>query len=166
MSTKIQPGGHDHAGHGGNGEPYHDTVTFEPRDINVVTVAKQLVYLAITIVISLLICVPILHFFTHMAIEGDTPMAPVRSSMHMQPCDQDAAPPEPRLQGVPCHENDGQQDLREKLAQDNTENDSTHWIDQSAGTVKIPVQDAMKIIAEKGNTAASTPAKTAPEKKK
>jgi len=39
-------------------------VTFEVRDINVATVVKQLIYLAITIVVALLICVPILKFLT------------------------------------------------------------------------------------------------------
>ena len=154
------------SGRAPNGEPFHDTVTFEPRDINVGTVVKQLIYLAITIVIALLICVPVLKVLTNMAAENDTPMAPVRANMNMQNCKTpDAFPPEPRLQGVPCHEADAQQDLRDKVAEDTRENESAHWVDQSKGVAKIPVQDAMKIVAEK-NGAVNFGSAPAPEKKK
>ena len=66
-------------------------------------------------------------------------------------------PPEPRLQGVPGHRTDPQYDLREKLQEDREANEKAGWIDQSAGIAQIPVEDAMKIIAEKGLPAASTP---------
>jgi hypothetical protein len=149
MSTK----GHD--SHHKNGEPFHETVTFEPRDINVATVGKNLIYLAITIVIALIICVPILNFLTKLSAEGDTPMPPVRATMHMDDCSGDAFPPEPRLQGVPCHESDPQQDLREKIAADEAANESAGWVDKANGVAKIPVKDAMQIIAQKA--AASSP---------
>ena len=144
MSTK---------GHGSgdmkNGEPFHETVTFEPRDINVATVVKQLLYLGLTIVISLLICVPVLKYLTKASAEGDTPMPPVRATMHMDDCNSEAFPPEPRLQGVPCHDKDPQQDLRDKVAADNEANESAGWVDKANGIAKIPVRDAMKLIAEK-----------------
>jgi hypothetical protein len=66
-------------------------------------------------------------------------------------------PPEPRLQGVPGHGTDPQYDLRAKLQQDTEDNEKVGWIDQTAGIARIPVEDAMKIIAEKGLPAASTP---------
>jgi hypothetical protein len=160
MSTKK----HD-SGLGPDGTPFHETVAFEPRDINVGTVGKQLVYLAITIAIALIICVPILKFLTNMAAEGDTPMAPVRAEMNAAEREKLALPPEPRLQGVPGHEADAQQDLREKIAADTQENESAHWVDQSKGIAKIPVQDAMKIVAEKGG-AVNFGSAPAPEKKK
>ena len=59
-------------------------------------------------------------------------------------------PPEPRLQGVPGHGNDPQEDLREKIQADTEENEKAGWIDQSEGIAQIPVTDAMKITAEKG----------------
>ena len=71
MSTEKHNNGH------GNGDaPFHETVTFEPRDINVGTVAKQLIYLGLTIVIALLICIPVLKFLTGMAARA----APAGSS--------------------------------------------------------------------------------------
>jgi hypothetical protein len=59
-------------------------------------------------------------------------------------------PPEPRLQGVPGHTNDPQEDRREKLEQDTEANEKAVWIDQSAGIAQIPVKDAMKLIVQKG----------------
>src|SRR5947208_10642691 len=162
MSTKTHNSGH------GNGEaPFHDTVTFEPRDINVATVVKQLIYLGVTIVISLLICVPILKVLTNVAEESDTPMAPVRAQMSQSERAEKALPPEPRLQGVPGHVSDPQQDLRDKIAADTEANESIGWVDKAKGIAKIPVKDAMKIIAEKsGTTRAGAAAASAQEKKK
>src|SRR5882724_9555271 len=150
MSTKTHNSGH------GNGEaPFHDTVTFEPRDINVATVVKQLIYLGITIVFSLLVCIPILKVLTTRAADSDTPMAPVRAEMSQTDRDEKSLPPEPRLQGVPGHQDDAQQDLRDKIAADTEANQSISWVDKANGIAKIPVKDAMKIIAEKAGAAPS-----------
>ena len=157
MSTK------EHNGHEANGVPVHDTVTFEPRDIDIGTIARYLIYLAITIVIALAICVPILKVLTSMAEENDTPVPPVRAEMSQQQLDNMELPPEPRLQGVPGHEADPQQDMREKVAEDMKANDTYGWVDKEKGIVEIPVSDAMKMIAEKG-AVPSSPG-TAPEKK-
>ena len=59
-------------------------------------------------------------------------------------------PPEPMLQGMPGHLSDPQEDWRNKLAADMNENASYGWVDEKSGIAKIPVEDAMKIIAEKG----------------
>jgi hypothetical protein len=143
--------------HGTNGAPVNETVTFEPRDINVATVAKQLIYLGLTILIALAICVPVLKFLTGVAAENDTPMAPVRAEMSVGDRERMSLPPEPRLQGVPGHTADPQQDLRDKIAGDVAANESIGWVDKANGIAKIPVSEAMKIIAEKGAAASSSP---------
>ena len=66
-------------------------------------------------------------------------------------------PPEPRLQGVPGHQSDPQKDLRQKLKADNAANEKLQWIDKNAGIAQIPVEDAMRIIAEKGLPGAPAP---------
>src|SRR5258708_1042923 len=101
MSTKSHS-----SGHGSGDPPVHKDVTLEGSDINVGTVVKQLIYLGITIVVALLICVPILKYMRNMAVENDTPMAPVRAEMNQAERDEKALPPEPRLQGVPGHRKD------------------------------------------------------------
>lgn len=156
-------------GHEANGAPVHDTVTFEPRDIDIGTIARYLVYLGITIVIALVICIPILKVLTGMAVENDTPVPPIRAGMTQQQLDNEQLPPEPRLQGVPGHEADAQQDLRDKIQADTQANETFAWVDKEKGIAQIPVSDAMKIIAEKGAVpappAAAPEKKTAPEKK-
>ena len=159
MSTEVHNSGRR------NGEPFNDSVTFEPRDINVATVVKQLIYLGITIVFSLLVCIPILKVLTTRAADSDTPMAPVRAEMSQTDRDQKSLPPEPRLQGVPGHQDDAQQDLRDKIAADTEANQSSGWVDKANGIAKIPVTEAMKIIAEKSGNELGAAGKRAGEKK-
>ena len=144
MSTK-EPHGHD-----ANGAPVHSDVTFEPRDIDIGTIARYLVYLALTIAIALAICVPILSVLTKVVTEQDIPMSSIRAEMSQQQRDDTQLPPEPRLQGVPGHESDPQQDMRNKIEADTKANETFAWIDKEKGIAQIPVADAMKIIAEKG----------------
>jgi len=144
------------SGHGPGDAPLNETVTFEPRDINVGTVTKQLIYLGLTILIALLICVPILKVLTGMASENDTPMPPVRAEMGASERERMSLPPEPRLQGVPGHTEDPQQDMRDKIAADTAVNESIGWVDKANGIAKIPVSEAMKIVAEKGGMASSS----------
>jgi len=157
MSTKGQ---HDHAA---QGLPVHPTVNFEPRDIDPGMIARYLVYLAITIALALVICVPILRFLTDLAAANDTPVPPVRAAMSRQQLDNQQLPPEPRLQGVPGHLSDPQQEMRNKIQADTAANETYAWVDKEKGIAQIPVSEAMKIIAEKG--AVPAPAAPAPEKK-
>jgi hypothetical protein len=157
MSTK------ERLGHASNGEPVHPDVTFEPRDINIGTIGRYLVYLAITIVIALVICVPILKVLTKFVAEQDASMPAVRAAMTQKQRDEQQLPPNPRLQGVPGHETDPQQDMRDKIEADTKANETFAWVDKEKGIAQIPVADAMKIIAEKGAVPAA-PA-TAAEKK-
>ena len=144
MSTKKQHG------HDANGAPVHSDVTFEPRDIDIGTIARYLLYLAITIGIALVICLPILNVLTKYVAEQDTRMPAVRAAMTQQQRDEQQLPPQPRLQGVPGSTNDPQQEMRDKMAADTRANETLAWIDKEKGIAQIPVADAMKIIAEKG----------------
>lgn len=140
--------------------PEHDTVAFETRDVKARTIYAYLAVLAVAVILSYAVCVWVLRATTSLARQSDTPPPPVRQEMGK---DYVTMPPEPRLQGVPGHLSDPQQDLREKLAADRAENEKAAWIDQSTGVVQIPVKDAMKLIVEKGLPAVAAPAS---EKKK
>ncbi|MBZ5701798.1 MAG: hypothetical protein LAN84_08120 [Acidobacteriia bacterium] len=131
-------------GHGAGQEPTHDDVAFEPRDVKVSSVMKFLIYMGISIVAVYFICIGIYRTMTEERAASDVPPPAVRMG---QPA---RMPPEPRLQGVPGHETDAQQDLRDKLAADNQDLAEAHWVDEKAGIAQIPVEDAMTIIAEKG----------------
>jgi hypothetical protein len=149
MSTESH-----NSAHNAGALPEHDTVAFETRDVKARTIYVYLAVLAVAVILSYVVCVFILRATTKMAVESDTPPPPVRQEMGK---DYLTMPPEPRLQGVPGHRTDPQSDLREKLQEDIQANEQAGWIDQTSGIAQIPVEDAMKIIAEKGLPAASTP---------
>lgn len=151
MSTESQNTGQ---------EPRNTDVSFEERDVNARTIYGYLFALGLAVVAALLICIYILRFTLNYAASTDTPPPPSREALGK---DFRELPPEPRLQGVPGHETDPQADLRKKIQQDSEANEKLEWIDKSSGIAQIPVKDAMRIIAEKGLTAAPAPAA---EKKK
>jgi hypothetical protein len=141
-------------GHSAGAEPKHADVSFEARDVQASTIYKYLIALGVAVILSYAVCVFVLRLTTSVAVQSDTPPPPVRQEMGK---DFEMMPPEPRLQGVPGHDQDPQADLREKLREDVEANEKTGWIDQNAGIAQIPVKDAMKIIAEKGLPGVSAP---------
>ena len=136
-------------------EPRHTDVSFEERDIKVGTIYGYLFALSAAVVVSALICVYILRFTLNFAASTDTPPPPSRDALGK---DYRMMPPEPRLQGVPGHQTDPQADLRKKIQEDSDANEKLEWLDRSSGIAQIPVKDAMKIVAEKGLSAAPAPA--------
>ena len=138
MSTDSRNQGHD------AGEPRHTNVAFEGRDIEARSIYGYLLALGLATAAALLICVYILRFTLNFAASSQAPPPPSREAHQRE------LPPEPRLQGVPGHTTDPQQDWRDKLKADTEANQKFEWIDESSGVAQIPVKDAMKIIAEKG----------------
>jgi hypothetical protein len=151
MSTESHNQGHD------AGEPRHTDVAFEVRDVEARSIYGYLLALGLATAAALLICVFILRFTLNYAASSQTPPPPSREAHQRE------LPPEPRLQGVPGHTTDPQQDMRDKLKADTEANQKFAWIDESSRIAQIPVKDAMKIIAEKGLPGASA---SATEKKK
>ncbi len=138
MSTESHNQGHD------AGEPRHTNVAFEGRDIEARSIYGYLLALGLATAAALLICVYILRFTLNFAASSQAPPPPSREAHQRE------LPPEPRLQGVPGHTTDPQQDWRDKLKADTEANQKFAWIDESSGIAQIPVKDAMKVIAEKG----------------
>src|SRR5271163_2180276 len=161
MSTEHNTGhGTVHGANGG--EPRHGTVAYESRDVQVRTIYWYLFSLAVATILAFAAAVVILRVTTKMVADADAPVLPMRKEMTEQQKAEHAYPPEPRLQGVPGHEVDPQQDLREKLSEDSRANEQLRWIDQSAGIAQIPVSEAMKLIVERGVHGSAAPsAKTA-----
>jgi hypothetical protein len=145
MSTESHNQGND------AGEPRHTDVAFEERDVEARSIYGYLLALGLATAAALLICVFILRFTLNYAASSQTPPPPSREAHQRE------LPPEPRLQGVPGHTTDPQQDMRDKLKADTEANEKFAWIDESSGVAQIPVKDAMKIIAEKGLPGASVP---------
>jgi hypothetical protein len=136
--------------------PKHTDVAFETKDVETGTILLYLGYLAVAVVITYIVCIFIYRSTTKLAVQSETPPPAVRQEVGP------TLPPEPRLQGVPGHETDPQLDLRNKMAEDEKANEKLEWVDRQAGIARIPVGDAMKIIATKGLPAA--PATTGKKK--
>jgi hypothetical protein len=161
MSTELH-----NAGHGTNGEPRHDTVAYEARDVHVRTIYWYLFSLAVATILAFAAAVVILRATTKMVADSDAPMLPMRKALTEQQRMARAYPPEPRLQGVPGHDADPQQDLRDKINADTAANEELRWIDQNSGIAQIPVSEAMKLIVEKGVRGTSAPAAKSAESPK
>jgi hypothetical protein len=148
---------HDQAAPGP--EPVNADVAFEERDVRAGAIYRYLIALAVCVLLSYGVCVYILRGTVGLATRSDTPPPPVRAELGPNYRE---LPPEPRLQGVPGHPQDPQLDRRVKFKSDREDLEKSGWIDQNAGVAQIPIEDAMKILAEKGLPGASAPA----EKKK
>jgi hypothetical protein len=135
----------EHLSHAsGDGRPMHPDVSFEKTDVRTSPIIKFLVYLGIGVILSY-----ILTFGIYEALKSywaDSYKQPLPTRMEAGP----TLPPEPRMQGMPGHLTDPQQDLRNKIQADTEANDKLGWVDQKAGIAQIPVKDAMQLIVEKG----------------
>jgi hypothetical protein len=136
----------EHLSHGqpASGRPIHQDVSFEKTDVHTSPIIKFLVYLGIGVVFSYLLTFVIYKGLKNYWASSYTP--PMPSRVEAGP----TMPPEPRLQGMPGHLVDPQQDMRDKLKADNDANNKFAWIDQKSGIAQIPVKDAMQLIVEKG----------------
>jgi hypothetical protein len=160
MSTMSTEKSHTPRSHQG-AEPVHADISFEERDVRVTTIYRYLGVLAVAVILTYGVCVYILRQTVHVATQADTPPPPVRTELGSS---YRQLPPEPRLQGIPGHPQDPQLDRRQKLEADRQALEKTQWLDQSAGIAEIPIEDAMRIIAEKGVPGA-TPAPSEKKKK-
>jgi hypothetical protein len=145
------------AGQPGDQPPTNADVAFESSDINTRTILSYLFYLALSVAAAFLVSVFIFNSLTKMAVDSETPMAPVHKGVGP------TVPSGPHLQGVPYSPDDPQLDLRNKREADEAANEKYGWADKQAGLAQIPVEEAMKIIVSKGLPAVPAPAA---EKKK
>jgi hypothetical protein len=134
--------------------PVHSDVSFEGQDIKVNSMYVYLALLGAATLIALVISIFVLRFTTKIAVSEESAPPVSREALGK---DFRTLPPEPRLQGVPGHAMDPQQDLRDKLKADTEANERLGWIDEKSGIAQIPVKEAMKIVAEKGLPASSVP---------
>jgi len=135
-----------------NGErPQHADVSFEATDVRSSPIFKFLTYLGITVIASFILSIGIYKGLKNYWTSSYEAPAPSREAGPY-------FPPEPRMQGMPGHLTDPQEDMREKVEADSKANNELGWVDKNAGIAQIPVKDAMKLIAEKGLPAVGAPA--------
>ena len=128
--------------------PGHDTPEshHEDRDVDVRSIFA---FCAALLVSAILIQGMIFLLFQYFSARESTRLAPEYPLAAGQ---ETRVPPEPRLQTDP------RADLRELRAHEDEVLGSYGWVDKGAGVVRIPIDEAIKITAQRG-----LPARSAPE---
>jgi len=124
--------------------PLHEDVSYEERDVRTSIILKFLVGLAVVIVASYFLTLGIYNGLTHYWASTYAAPPPSHEGEGL------TLPPEPRLQGMPGHLTDPQQDWRDMVKANEEANNQLGWTDEKAGVARIPVKDAMDLIVEKG----------------
>jgi hypothetical protein len=127
-------------------EPHHDDhVHHERTDVNVSGVLLFAVGLfVVAAVVHLLIWVLFGFFDSREAVRRarEYPLAAAQENQ---------VPPEPRLQTNP------REDMRELRDREDEVLTSYGWVDKHAGIARIPIEEAMKIVVERGLPARQVP---------
>ncbi len=118
-------------------ETHREETRFEPSDIS----GRGTLITGVAVLVGMWIAVSLLYFFfaflVHHRAKVSPPPLPVEA--HGNPL-----PPEPRLQESP------RQDLKAMRAREDWELNHYFWVDQKKGTVAIPIERAMDILAAQG----------------
>jgi len=126
-------GGHDAGGAG---------TLHEPNTVNIPGVVKFLAWLSVAIIVVALLMWGLLHYFHKRKAEEAPPPSPLAPGVRL--------PPEPRLQGAPGSVSSPAEDIRRLREQEDQMLNSYGWIDQQNGIIRIPIEQAKKLIEQKG----------------
>src|ERR1700691_2188855 len=111
---------------------------FEHGDVNFKALSKFATALVITTIFSAGLVLGIFQYLLHR--EGGVPASRVESPAQ----DARQLPPEPRLEETPAT------DLQEMRAAEDQVLHNYRWLDQANGIVRLPIDRAMDLIAQRG----------------
>ena len=111
---------------------------FDHGDVNFKALSKFAIGLVITAIFSAGLVLGIFQYMLHR--EGGVPASRIESPAQ----DARQLPPEPRLEETPMT------DLQEMRAAEDKVLHNYAWLDQANGIVRIPIDRAMDLIAERG----------------
>jgi hypothetical protein len=114
----------------------------EPNTVNIPGVVKFLVWLSVAVMVVALLMWGLLHYFDIRKAQEAPPPSPLAPEVR--------APPEPRLQGAPGSVSSPAEDIRRFREQEDQTLNSYGWIDQQSGIIRIPIEQAKKLIEQKG----------------
>ncbi len=118
----------------------NENVAFEPRDLKFKTILLWGAALLATIVFTYLVVWSVYVSTSKRTTRSQPAPSLVRGS-------QPQLPPEPRLQGAPGHEIHPVDELKQVRSAAETTLNSYGWVNRQAGIARMPIQQAMKIIA-------------------
>jgi hypothetical protein len=121
-------------------------IRYEKRDIKAGPVVWAVVAICAVTVAAALVLIPFMGLLEWRSAQSDPPPSPMSSgSAALQP-------PEPRLQEQPFA------DIEALRAEQTQLLSSYGWVDPEAGIVRIPVDHAMRLVAERGVPSRRPPA--------
>jgi hypothetical protein len=142
-------------GHSSADNEYATTPTgagHEHTDANIWSILKFILWLAVAAAVIHLGLALLFSLFVEQRVERAAPAYPLAVGESQR------LPPEPRLQRFP------REDIMNFRLTEEQQLDTYGWVDKTTGIVHIPVQEAMKLILERGLPArAQQPAEEATE---
>jgi hypothetical protein len=114
----------------------------EPNTVSIPGVVKFLVWLSVGVTVVALLMWGLLHYFDKRKAQEAPPPSPLAPEIRL--------PPEPRLQGAPGSVGSPAEDIRHFREQEDQTLNSYGWIDQQNGIIRIPIEQAKKLIEQKG----------------
>jgi len=122
----------------------------EPNTVGVSAIVMFIIALSASVAVIALLLLALLHYFDARKARTEPPTPPLTRG--------EVLPPEPRLQGAPGHASSPAQDIRQFREQENQLLHGYGWVDEQNGVVRIPVDQAKRLIVQRGMP---TPAPTA-----
>ena len=113
-------------------------VDYEKKDVDTEGVLHVGAAVIVVTILSSVLVLFLFNFMVDRADKADPPNPPL--ARH----EQGRKAPEPRLQEMPF------KDISELRAEERQLLDASGWVDEPAGIARIPIAQAMKIVAEKG----------------
>jgi hypothetical protein len=151
------PTGDDKRGHGPSDHADHGDgqVSFERGDVNVFQITAFGIGLLIGCIVVVFAMWAMFHF---LAVRADKVDAKMPGTMEKERA---SLPPEPRLTGLrprPQAPVSPRVEMDQLRADENAILENYGWIDPNKGTVRIPIEQAIEIVAQKGLPAKVSPA--------
>ena len=112
--------------------------TYEQRDVSFPPIVLTSFILLAVVLLSFVTMWWLLNSLTVREVERQGPISAVRLEQRRE------LPPEPRLQAQPLR------DMQELRAAEDALLEKYGWIDESAGVVRIPLDRALELTAERG----------------
>lgn len=133
---------HDTAGHTGADAQYEATppgAQYEHTDARVGLIVRFLLWLAVTAAVIHFGLALLFNLFVAQREATEAPRYPLAATESDGP----RLPPEPRLQRFP------REDILNYRLGEDAVLQNYGWVDREAGTVHIPIQDAMRLVLER-----------------
>ena len=114
------------------------TLGHEAADADIGPLIKFAIFLALTTFVCAAICVGLYKYLDHREAREKAGRYPLAAGLARP------LPPPPRLQNYPFY------DLKAFRSEENRVLEHYGWVDKNAGVVRIPVERAIDVLAEKG----------------